>query len=227
MTFSVSFGSSSVTDNRSGWTLLLLGATGLVGGEVLRLALDDPRVSRTVAPTRRPLAPAARLENPVIDFDTLPTGAPWWTADAVVCALGSTIRAAGSQEAFRKVDRDYVIAIARLTRSRGVRAFALTSAIGANAGSRILYNRVKGEVEAGVDACGFPSLTIVRPGFIAGVRQESRPLEYAAVQVVRAVGPLLPRRWRVNPAEHIARALLDAAIRAETGRYIVTSEALV
>jgi uncharacterized protein YbjT (DUF2867 family) len=207
--------------------LLVIGATGLVGGEVLRLAFDDDRIDRIVAPTRRPLAPAARLENPVIDFDAFPAEAPWWTADAVVCALGATIRAAGSQEAFLKVDRDYVVTIARLTRSRGARAFALTSAIGANPRSRIFYNRVKGEAEAGVEACGFPSLTIVRPGFIGGVRRESRPLEQAAVRVAGAIGVMLPRRWRVNPADHIARALLDAAVRAENGRRIVSSEELL
>jgi uncharacterized protein YbjT (DUF2867 family) len=117
--------------------------------------------------------------------------------------------------------------IAQLTRLRGARAFALTSAVGANPRSRIFYNRVKGEVEAAVEACGFPSLTIVRPGFIGGDRRERRPLEHAAVQVVRALGPLLPRRWRVNPAEHVARALLDAVVRAEIGRRVVTSEQLV
>jgi uncharacterized protein YbjT (DUF2867 family) len=207
--------------------LLLLGSTGLVGGHVLRLALEDMRIGRIIAPTRRPLAPAARLENPVIDFSHLPADEAWWTADAVVCALGATIRAAGSQEAFVKVDRDYVMTIAQLTRLRGARAFALTSAVGANPRSRIFYNRVKGEVEAAVEACGFPSLTIVRPGFIGGDRRERRPLEHAAVQVVRALGPLLPRRWRVNPAEHIARALLDAVVRAEIGRRVVTSEQLV
>jgi uncharacterized protein YbjT (DUF2867 family) len=210
-----------------GRTLLLLGATGLVGGEVLRLALDDSRVSRIVAPTRRPLAPAQRLENPVVDFEELPTDAPWWTVDAVICALGATIRAAGSQEAYRRIDRDYVVTIARLARTRGAGAFALTSAIGAGARSRIFYNRVKGEVEAGVEACGFPSLTIVRPGFIGGRRRESRPLERAAVATVRVLGPLLPRRWRVNPAERIARALLDGSVRAETGRRVVNSEDLV
>jgi uncharacterized protein YbjT (DUF2867 family) len=210
-----------------GRTLLLLGATGLVGGEVLRLAPDDSRVSRIVAPTRRPLAPAPRLENPVIDFEDLPTEAPWWTVDAVICALGATIKAAGSRAAFRRVDHDYVIAIAQLTRSRGARAFALTSAIGANPRSRIFYNRVKGMVETGLEACGFPSLTIVRPGFIDGRRRESRPLERGAVELVRILGPFLPRRWRLNPASHIARALLEAAVGGERGRHVVRSEDLV
>lgn len=216
-----------MADAGTGRTLLLAGATGLVGQAVLRLAIDDRRVARVVALTRRPLAPADRLENPIVDFDRLPEHAPWWTADAAVSTLGATIAAAGSRAAFRRVDYDYVVAVARLARSHGARAFALTSAIGANPRSRIFYNRVKGEVEAAVEACGYPSLTIVRPGFIGGMRRESRPLEYAAVRFVGALGPLLPRRWRVNPAGNIARALLDAALLAQPGRHIVESADLV
>ena len=207
--------------------LLVLGGTGLVGGAVLRQALADSRVRSVVAPTRRPLLPATRLENPIVDFDRLPAEAGWLEVDGVACALGSTIRAAGSRAAFRKVDHDYVLAFARLARARGARAFALTSAIGANPDSRIFYNRVKGEVEASVAACGYPSLTIIRPGFIGGVRQESRPAERAAVAAVGLLGPVLPRRWRINPAENIARALLEAAIAAPPGRHVVTSAQLV
>lgn len=210
----------------SGQTLLLVGATGLVGQSVLRQALADSRVARVVAPTRRPLSPASGLENPIVDFEHLPARVPWWEADAVICALGATIRAAGSRDAFRRVDHDYVVAVARLARAHGARAFALTSAVGANPRSRIFYNRVKGEVEQAIEACGFPSLTIVRPGFIGGTRHESRPLEFAAVRIVGAIGPLLPRRWRINPAGCIARALLEAALRADAGRRIVTSSEL-
>jgi uncharacterized protein YbjT (DUF2867 family) len=210
-----------------GPTLLVFGATGLVGGATLRLALDDGRVGRVVAPTRRPLAAAPGLENPIVDFERLPAAAPWWTADAVVCALGATIRAAGTRAAFRRVDHDYVVAVARMARDHGTRAFVLTSAIGANPRSLIFYNRVKGEVEASIAAIGFPSLTIVRPGFIGGDRRESRPAESAAVQIVRLIGPILPRRWRENPAEHIARALLQAALAADSGCRVVGSEQLV
>jgi uncharacterized protein YbjT (DUF2867 family) len=208
-------------------TLMVVGATGLVGGAVLRQALDNPLVSRVIAPTRRPLPPARKLENPVVDFERLPEDAPWLAVDAVACALGATIRAAGSQAAFRRVDHDYVLAIARLARARGARAFALTSAVGASPRSRIFYNRVKGEAEASVAACGYPSLTIVRPGFIGGARRESRPAERAALTVVALLGPVLPRRWRINPSENIARALLNAALAAAPGQHVVTSDQLV
>jgi uncharacterized protein YbjT (DUF2867 family) len=187
--------------------LLLLGSTGLVGGHVLRLALDDVRIGRIIAPTRRPLAPAARLENPVIDFSHLPADEAWWTADAVVCALGATIRAAGSQEAFVKVDRDYVMTIAQLTRLRGARAFALTSAVGANPRSRIFYNRVKGEVEAAVEACGFP-VTDDRPSRVHRRRPPRAPAAGARGSAGRARprSPASPPVARQSGGTHRSRA---------------------
>ena len=220
-------------ENRAGGlTLLLVGATGLVGQAVLRCALNDGRVARLIAPTRRPLVPPgidpgqSRFVNPLVDFDHLPPDAPWWWVDAVVCTLGTTLATAGSREAFRRVDHDYVLDVARLARAHHAQAFALTSAAGADSRSRIFYNRTKGEVEASVAACGYPSFTVVRPGLIGGERQESRPAEFAAKQLVGLLGPLLPRRFRLNPPGRIARALLEAAVRGEPGRHLITSDAL-
>jgi uncharacterized protein YbjT (DUF2867 family) len=211
--------------------LLLVGASGLVGRSVLAQALADPRIRRVVAPARWPLAVpagagAATLDNPVIDFEHLPVDPRLWTVDAVICALGTTIRQAGSRAAFRRVDHDYVRDVARRTREHGARAFALTSAMGANPDSRIFYNRVKGEAERSVAACGFPSLTIVRPGLIGGDRGESRPVEFAAQKIVKVLGPVLPRRYRINPAPNIARALLEAALAARSGVHVVSSSEL-
>lgn len=206
--------------------VLLAGATGLVGGVLLRQALADPRVRLVVAPTRRPLPPADRLENPIVDFEQLPADAAWWTVDAAISTLGTTIRKAGSKDAFRRVDHDYVLSVARLARAHGARAFALTSATGADESSRFFYNRVKGETEQSLDGCDYPSLTIVRPGVIGGERAESRPVEHAAIQLLRVLGPVLPRQLRISPAAHIAHALLEAAITAVPGRHLVTAAAL-
>lgn len=206
--------------------LLLAGATGLVGRHALDLALADPAIERVVAPTRRPLPPHPRLEAPQVDWDALPLDAPWWRVDAVVCALGTTLRDAGSREAFRTVDFDYPLALAQAARRAGARAYALNSALGADAGSRLFYNRVKGELEQALAVVGFDSLTYVRPGLIGGERQPPRPAEAAASRVLRALGPALPRRWRINPAPRIAQALLDAARRAEPGVHVVASAAL-
>ena len=207
-------------------TLLLVGATGLVGQSVMQQALNDARVARLVAPTRRPLAPHPRLENPRVDFDALPAAAPWWAVDGVICTLGTTIRKAGSQAAFRRVDYDYPLAVAELAHRHGAGAFAFTSSIGANPRSRTFYLRTKGETERALAGCGFPSLTLVRPSFIGGERAERRPLESLALAFFGGISRLMPRRYRVVPAERIARSLLAAAFAAEPGVRIVESEAI-
>jgi uncharacterized protein YbjT (DUF2867 family) len=207
-------------------TLLILGSTGLVGGHLLRMALDDDRVARVVAPVRRALPAHPKLEAPQVDFDALPADAPWWQVDAVACALGTTIRDAGSREAFRRVDVDYVVEAARHARSAGARSFALNSSAGANRASFGFYLRCKAEAEDGVDALGYPSYTIVRPSMIGGERARRRALEHAAVRIGRACAPLIPARWRVVEAGAIARRLLDAAIEAAPGRHVVESEAI-
>ncbi|MGO1068796.1 NAD-dependent dehydratase [Lysobacter sp. CA199] len=207
--------------------LLLAGATGLVGSHVLRLALADPGVERVIAPVRRALPTHPKLEAPVIEWDALPRDAPWWRADAVICALGTTMRAAGSQQAFVKVDHDYPLDVARLARGAGAATYALNSAIGADPRSRLFYNRVKGELERELANQGFVSLTYVRPGMISGQRQESRPGERALIAGLSVVGPLLPKRWRLNPAARIAQALLDAARDAMPGIHVVASDRLV
>lgn len=207
-------------------TLLIAGATGLVGGHALRLALDDARITRVIAPTRRPLAPHARLENPVVDFNALDASAPWWRVDAVVCALGTTRKAAGSAEAFRRVDVEHVLAVAAHARHAGAHAFALNSSVGADATARNFYLRCKGEAEQGVAALGYASLTLVRPSLIGGARSEHRPMEALGAAAMRVLGPLVPPRYRVVPAERIARALLDCAVSAQPGVHVRESETL-
>ena len=206
--------------------LLLIGASGLVGAHALALALADPRVARVVAPTRRALPAHPKLENPIVDFEALPRDAAWWAADGAVSALGTTIRVAGSQAAFRRVDVDYVVETAALARAAGVRAFALNTALGADPSARNFYLRCKGEAERGVEALGFPALTLVRPALIGGERAQPRPMERLAIRLTNALSPLLPRRYRVVHAERIARRLLEGALRDEPGLRIVESEAI-
>ena len=207
--------------------LILAGATGLVGRHVLARALADPRVTHVVAPTRRPLPAHPNLDAPLVDFDALPADAAWWRADAVICALGTTMKTAGSRDAFRRVDHDYPLAIADLARRHGTPVYVLNSAMGADAQSRVFYNRVKGELESALRTRGFASLTLVRPGLIGGDRDERRLGETLATHVLRTLHPLLPRKWRINPAERIAEALLDAALDPPAGVHVVASDALV
>ncbi|OZI35442.1 NAD-dependent dehydratase [Bordetella genomosp. 1] len=206
--------------------LLLVGATGLVGSHVLRLALADARITQVTAPVRRALPQASRLLAPQVDYASLPPDAPWWQADAVVCTLGTTIRTAGSQAAFRRVDHDYPLAVARLARAAGTPVYVLNSAIGADAGSRFFYNRVKGELERDLQAEGFASLTFVRPGLIGGRREEFRAGERIMQGLLGALGPVLPARWRLNPAPRIAAALLEAAVQARPGVHVITADTL-
>lgn len=207
-------------------TLLVVGATGLVGQSVLQQALANPRIARVIAPSRRPLPAHARLHNPVVDFEHLPGDADWWATDAVICTLGTTIRTAGSQAAFRKVDYDYPLSVARLALQHGATTYALTSASGANPTSRIFYSRTKGELERDLAALGYASLAFVRPGLLGGERAEQRTAERLGAQVLGVIGPLLPRRYRVVPAESVAAALLRCVLEPKPGVQVLESEAL-
>ncbi|WP_319797335.1 NAD(P)H-binding protein [Nitrobacter sp.] len=204
--------------------LLLVGATGLVGHQALMRALEDPRIESVIAPARRPLAVTHhKLTAPTVRFEDLPQDADWWQADAAICTLGTTIAKAGSREAFRQVDHDYPLAVARLARAHGTPRFAIVSAMGANRNSLFFYSRVKGELEADLEALAFPSLTIVRPGLIGGDRVERRAGEQVTLLVLQRLGPVLPKAWRINPAARIAEVLLDAALGDRAGTRIVGS----
>lgn len=201
--------------------LLILGATGLVGQQVLAQALADPSLVQVMAPTRRALAPHPKLLNVIVDFKALPH-ADWWAADAVVCCLGTTLKLAGSPAAFREVDHDHVLAAARLARAAGTPTFALNSSLGASAGSGNLYLRTKGETENGLAALGFTSLTLVRPSLLdGGPRPAVRPAEAVGLWLSRLARPLIPARYRAVRTEAVARALLQAVRAAKPGRCCV------
>lgn len=207
--------------------LILLGATGLVGRHLLDRMLADEKVDRVITPVRRPIRRHAKLSAPLMDFQNLDFDADFWKADAVLCALGSTMKKAGSREAFRFVDYELPMAIARLTKANQTPAWVLNSAAGANKGSSFFYNRVKADLEDGLTALDFPSLTIVRPGVIKGIREEFRPGERALIAGLRLVSPLLTASWHPVEADNIARAMLAAAINSAPGKHVIPSEQLL
>ncbi|OZC02680.1 NAD(P)H-binding protein [Rubricoccus marinus] len=203
----------------SGRSLLLLGASGLVGGHVLRHAAHDPAWGRVVTLGRRPMPLASGThEHHVVDFRDLDAHADLFGCDAVACCLGTTIKTAGSQEAFRFVDYDLPLAAARLAHTRGARAYGLVSAYGADADSRIFYNRTKGEAEDAVRAVGFEHVVLMRPSLLTGDRDEDRTGEKIGEALLRVFNPVLIgplRPLRPTPAEDVA-VVLTATLASAT-----------
>lgn len=187
------------------------GATGLVGGRVLRRLLEDPAVSRVVAPTRRRLPPHPKLDNPLIEggWPALPA------VDEAYGCLGTTRKDAGSAEAFRAVDFDLAVAFARAAKAAGARRFGLVSSAGANAASFFLYPRVKGEAEKAVAGLGFESLVIARPSLLLGERERPRAGEKLGELALALAGPLLTgplAKYRAISGDAVAAALI-ASVR--------------
>jgi uncharacterized protein YbjT (DUF2867 family) len=204
---------------------LVAGGSGLVGQECLRLLSNDETVMQVRAILRRPLPPdfaAPRVRECIVDFDRLGEHAASLKVDWVFCALGTTMRKAGSREEFRRVDYEYPLAVAKVARAHGARHFLLVSAMGADPRSRIFYNRVKGDLELALRALDYPSLTIARPSLLLGNRAEWRMGEEFAKQVTW----MFPARWRPVPAMDVAAALVRAAHEALPGVRILENEAL-
>lgn len=198
--------------------IVIAGATGLTGEHLLDRLLSEPTVARVLAPSRRPLASHPHLENPVGELDQL---LPTLTGpvDTAFCCLGSTIKQAGSQEAFRAVDHDLVLAFARRARELGARHLVVISALGANPQSSVFYNRVKGETEAALKAMGWPQLTIARPSLLLGARREFRLGERLAAPLLR----WLPGKYRGIDACALARALWRLALEEQDGVRVIES----
>ena len=204
------------------YTALLAGATGLVGGECLRLLLAHRAWTRVIAVTRREIEstrPTEKLHQLVTDFAALDAVRGELAAEHVFCALGTTIRKAGSRAAFRDVDFGYPLRLAQLTLGNGARHFSLVSAVGADRHSAFHYTRVKGELEEALIGMGWPSLAIFRPSVIEGLRRESRPLERLSGRLLR----LAPQAWRPVSAADIAAAMIAVALRSPPGVTIVES----
>jgi uncharacterized protein YbjT (DUF2867 family) len=202
----------------------LAGATGLVGSAILQGLLDDPTVAAVHAiGRRRPDTAHPKLVAHVVDLAALP---PLPAFDEVYLALGTTIRVAGSQAAFRAVDLDANLAVARAARALGASRAGLVSAMGADARSRIFYNRVKGELEEALAGLAFPGLVIARPSLLLGDRQRlgqaRRTFEGVAMVASRFIGPLFPANLRPIAGTDVARALLARVPKVE-GREVLLS----
>lgn len=208
----------------TGRTVIIAGATGLVGKEILRGLLADDSVTAVCSLGRRvPATQHPKLTSHVIDFAALPS-LP--TADEVYLALGTTIRAAGSQAAFRFIDYDANLAVARSALKAGAKRVGLVSAMGADASSRLFYSRVKGELEDALIRMPFEGIVMVRPSLLLGDResigQSVRPGERMASALAKAVGAFIPANYKPIHASAVARALLRY-VPSANGRQILLS----
>lgn len=212
-------------------TALLAGATGLVGSQVLQLLLDDPEWSRVVTAGRRTTPQRhGKLEQRVLDLGAIEALGDLPHADDVFCCLGTTIKQAGSQQAFRRVDHDFVVGLARAGIRVGATQFLLVSAIGADPESRIFYSRVKGETETDVRKLPYRAVQIFRPSMLLGERPEFRLGERLAIMA----SPLLQlalvsrlRRYRPIQASDVARAVVRVAREAPRGPNVFEYDAML
>jgi uncharacterized protein YbjT (DUF2867 family) len=211
-------------EQTAGRVALVAGATGLVGREILATILADDSYAAVHGVGRRALATThPKLTFHMLDFAALPA-LP--AVDDVFIALGTTIKVAGSQRAFRAVDFDAVLALAAAARSSGASRLGIVSAMGANKKSLIFYNRVKGEMEYSVSRLGFDSLVFARPSMLIGNRdllgQTERSGEKLALIFMR-FRALIPPNYRAIEADRVARALVHAVKTAERGTRILLS----
>jgi uncharacterized protein YbjT (DUF2867 family) len=213
---------------------LLAGATGLVGQQLLRLLLKDPLITELRVLVRRPMTAQDLVKDPamashlpklkvlVSPFEQIDQHPEWFKVDAVFCALGTTIKQAGSQAAFRLVDFDYPLSVAQLARAQGVRHYLLVSALGADARSRVFYSRVKGELENALKALSFDALTFARPSLLKGDRPEFRLGEVLALRLAF----ITPEAYKPVDVRQVALALWQSARRGQVGLHTLNNTAM-
>ena len=203
--------------------VLITGATGLVGGHLLRMLLNEPKIHSIAAPTRRPLADMPGVYNPYDPQLSDALAQVTDPVDIVFCCLGTTRREAGSKEAFIHADYTLVVDTALTGRRLGAQHMLVVSSMGANARSPFFYNRVKGEMEEALIAQAWPKLTIARPSMLLGDRTKLRFSETLFAPLFR----LLPGNWKSIDARDVARAMLADALSPEhEGVTILTSSQL-
>jgi len=211
-------------------TALLLGATGLVGHHLLNVLLaSDAYEAVTTLGRRETDQTHDKLTHHVIDFDQPPKDAAMYAAHDLFCCLGTTIKQAGSQEAFRKVDFTYPVRIGQRARAAGAKHYLLVSAIGADPSSSVFYNRVKGEVERAVQQLGYARVSLFRPSLLTGDRDEYRRGERIGNVLFKVATPLLVgplKSLRPTPADAVADAMHYVASQEGKGPAIYDPQAI-
>ncbi len=208
-------------------TALVAGSTGLIGSQLIKLLLDDPGYGSVIAISRKPLdVRHSKLKNVIADLSTLDAHRDQLVADEVYCCLGTTMKVAGSKEAFRAVDFDYPLALAKLVHANGAKCFSLVSSLGANADSFVFYNKVKGEIENAIDDIGFDRFHIFQPSLLLGNRNEKRVGEDSAKTAYQLLGFLLPKKYKAIESLKVAKAMIHFSHEKVPGRFVHQSNIL-
>lgn len=204
---------------------LVIGATGLIGDQLTRKLCQSAHYERVKVLVRKPLGwQHPRLQEIQFDFDN-PNGL-LTQADDIFCCLGTTMKKAGSKEAFRKVDYQYPMDVARLGREQGATQFSIVTSMGADPNSMFYYNRVKGDVERDLATLNYPALLIFRPSLLLGTRSESRLGEKIGEGVMKLLNPLIPAKYKAIKSGTVAEAMYDKAQLGLMGRHVFESDAI-
>lgn len=201
--------------------VVLLGATGLIGQELLKLLQANSRVEVIYAPTRRPLPAQDKLVNPCHEDVRVALAQLHEPVDMVFCCLGITRKLAGSKQAFRFVDYTLVVDSAARAKALGATHLLTVSAMSASATSPFFYSRIKGEMEAALRQQGWRHLTLVRPSLLLGERTTRRPLEHFSAPLLK----WMPAKWRAIEGKTVARALMNHAFSPEPKASVTVLEA--
>jgi uncharacterized protein YbjT (DUF2867 family) len=205
------------------YTALVAGANGLIGNELVQLLLAHPSYASVHILVRNKISLIhPKLHQLIVNYDEL--SLEKLQPNHVFCCLGSTIAKAGSQEAFSKVDKEYPLQLAKVAIDHGASCFAIVTAGGANATSSIFYNRVKGEVEQGLQQLNFEHLGIFRPSMLLGNRSEKRSIEKMGQRVMVLLDFLIPKRYKAIQASRVAMSMLAFALNAPAGVTIYESD---
>jgi len=208
-------------------TAIIAGATGLIGAHLLEALLKNEKFEKVKILVRKPLKKKhPKLEEYIIDFDRIGNYTDIMAADYAFCCLGTTIKNAGSQDAFYKVDFTYVTEFAKFAQAQGSQEFCLVSAMGADAKSFIFYNRVKGEVEHTVKAVPFRAVHILRPSLLLGDRTENRLGEAFGKKLNKWLNPIIPPKYKGIEAKTVAKAMEHLSSRTNEGVYVYFSDVI-
>ncbi len=208
-------------------TALIAGSTGLVGHHLLGLLIQSPQYDRIISIGRRPARITdKKLDALILDLGRLEDHAAGLKADHVFCCLGTTMKQAGSKEAFYQVDFTFPMSLARVALANGSHSFSLISSIGADEKSMFYYSRIKGEIEHAVSGIGLEQVNIFRPSLLLGKRDKVRFGEHVGAALSKLLNPLLPEKYRPIPAEDVARSILFASSLEKPGVNIYESDVI-